>query len=991
MRIGSMTRDTSLDIAVTGIFARFPGCDDLEQWWNHIKRGSVLTKRYERQELLDCGVAPVYLDDPDYVPVGGHLNGANQFDNKLFGISPRDAELMDPQHRLMIEAAWSALEDAGSCRTDSRLSTTVYASGSGSGYLRSMLSGGPLDPETLEQALHGTEPDFIASLIAYKLNLRGGAMAVQTACSSSLVAVHLGVQALLNGECDQALVVAAGVAFPQGGHIYVPGGIKSRSGQCRPFDKEADGVVEGGGVACVVLRRLEEALLDGPEPYGVIIGSAVNNDGASKAGYYAPSASGQEAVIRAALGASNIDGSSIGYLETHGTGTRVGDPIEWEAASAAFKGAGADFSQIAIGALKANIGHLDAAAGLASMIKCLRVVKEGVIPPVASVTGPNPLLETEKSPLFIPTKMSEWTGPEPRRACVSAFGIGGTNAHVVLEQPPASSYPREAADGTWKIVALSAADPATLQRQTSRLCTYIRGIEPTLSDVAFTLARGRNALSERLAIVARDCIEAAERIEKPSERLQSSAVSASLIFLFPGQGSQRPGMAIPFANALPGFEKALQTCLETFSPDVAGLVARALIDPSFPAEQLNQTELAQPALFALEYAAARALVQNGLTPVATLGHSLGEITAACVAGILSLSDAANLVTARGRAMQRCSPGAMLSIGCDEGRARALVAELMLPLEVAAVNSRDMCVISGPEEAIDRFFEAQTATMHVRRLPADRAFHSALIEPALPDIAKALEDIQINSPKIGFVSNSTGCFLPAGTAIGSDLFLTQARGVVRFAEGLEDIARHFSAVHALEVGTGRVLTSFARASGLEAFHLSSDDGLFSAESVLKTLARLWASGHPVRLEDLTPPGRLIHLPTYPFAGPSWMAPEAARQSPTTASGTISRSGSLLLDTEAEAAASPVELNDAYNTVSTLWTTLLGHQNLNEESDFFDLGGDSLLVITLARKISQNLGIEIPLREMLAARTLRRQSDLVAQFAANAAPHSTQVMR
>jgi phthiocerol/phenolphthiocerol synthesis type-I polyketide synthase E len=974
-----VTRDTSLDIAVTGVFARFPGCDNLEQWWGGVKRGAVLTKTFERQELLECGVAPCYLDDPDYVPIGGYLNGAARFDNKLFGISPRDAELMDPQHRLMIEAAWSALEDAGTCRTDSRLRTAVYASGSGSGYLRSMLSGGPLDPETLEQALHGTEPDFIASLIAYKLNLTGGAIGVQTACSSSLVAVHLGVQALLNGDCDQALVVAAGIAFPQGGHLYVPGGIKSRSGQCRPFDKEADGVVEGAGVACVVLRRLDDALLDAPEPYGVIIGSAVNNDGASKAGYYAPSVSGQEAVIRAALGASGIDGSSIGYLETHGTGTHVGDPIEWAAASAAFKAAGAHSGQIAIGALKANIGHLDAAAGLASLIKCLRVVKEGIVPPVANFTAPNPLLETQDSPLFVPTKMNEWIGPEPRRASVSAFGIGGTNAHVVVEQPTAISCSQAATEDEWKVVALSAGDPDALQRHASRLSAHLRGTETALSDVAFTLAQGRSALSERLAIVARDSAEAAERIDKPSERLQGHAVNTSVVFMFPGQGSQRPGMGIPFAKALPGFEKALQTCMEAFSPDIADSVARALLDPGFPAEQLNQTELAQPALFALEYAIAGALTQIGVTPVAALGHSLGELTAACVAGIFSLSDAAALVTARGRAMQCCSPGAMLSIACDEERARALIAELMLPLEVAAINSRDMCVVSGSRESIDRLFEKYAGTIHVRRLPADRAFHSALIEPALADIAKALQDVRINSPKIGFVSNVTGRLLPAGTAVSPDLFLRQARGVVRFAEGLNDIARNFSAVQAIEVGSGRVLTSFARASDLDAFHLSPNDGSFSAEPVLKALARLWASGYPVRLNELTPRGRLTHLPTYPFAGPSWIAPEAVRQPQTATHGAIDQSRSESFDAQAEITKPPVEAADPYGAVSTLWTTLLGHEHLDENSDFFDLGGDSLLAITLARRISQSLGVEIPVREMLAARTLRGQSELVARCA------------
>ncbi|MBW5481881.1 beta-ketoacyl [acyl carrier protein] synthase domain-containing protein, partial [Streptomyces bambusae] len=432
-----MTRDRSLDIAVTGVSGRFPGSSDLAGWWEALVEGRVLTTRYDKRRLREAGVHPSLVDDPEFVPVHGHLDDADRFENALFRVSPREAEMMDPQHRLMLECAWAALEDAGTSPLDTALTTGVYASASGSGYLRAMLAGGGLDPMTLEDAVHGNEPDFMASLISYKLNLTGPAIAVQTACSSSLVALHTAVQALLNGECDQALVVGAGVAYPQAGHLHVPGGIHSAAGACRPFDEHADGVVAGSGVACVVLRRLEDALADGVEPYGVVLGTAVNNDGSAKAGYYAPSAGGQEAVIRAALEAADVDGASIGYLETHGTGTRVGDPIEWSAASAALRAAGAAPGQVAVGALKANTGHLDNAAGLAGLIKALYVVREGVVPPVAGFTRLNPLLDTEDSPLYVPAAAAPWSGPEPRRAGVSSFGVGGTNAHAVVEAPPA--------------------------------------------------------------------------------------------------------------------------------------------------------------------------------------------------------------------------------------------------------------------------------------------------------------------------------------------------------------------------------------------------------------------------------------------------------------------------------------------------------------------------------------------------------------------------
>uniref|UniRef100_UPI00281138A3 beta-ketoacyl [acyl carrier protein] synthase domain-containing protein n=1 Tax=Streptomyces sp. TaxID=1931 RepID=UPI00281138A3 len=431
-----MTRDRSLDVAVTGMAARFPG-GSLTEWWEALKAGRVLTTRFTRDELLGAGVPPERADHPDYVPVRGHLPRADHFDNDLFHISPREAELMDPQSRLMLEVAWAALEDAGRNPRDDSVRTGVYASASGSTYMRAMLTGGALAPAALDQALRGTEPDYLATRIAYKLGLTGPALTVQTACSSSLVALHTAVQALLNGECDQAVVVAAAVDFPQAGHLYVPGGILSASGVCRPFDADADGVVAGSGVVCVVLRPLADVTAEGAAPHGVILGTAINNDGSTKAGYHAPSAAGQEAVIRAALRTADVDASSLGYLEAHATGTRVGDPIEWSAASAALAGPGARPGQVAVGAVKANIGHLDAAAGLASLVKALLVVKEGVVPPVAGFEVLNPLLETDGSPLRVPTRPGVWDGPAgPRRAGVSSFGIGGTNAHAIIEQAP---------------------------------------------------------------------------------------------------------------------------------------------------------------------------------------------------------------------------------------------------------------------------------------------------------------------------------------------------------------------------------------------------------------------------------------------------------------------------------------------------------------------------------------------------------------------------
>jgi|GEM_PF-1642459 len=1005
-----MTRDRSLDIAVTGIAARFPGAADLAEWWSAVLAGHVLTRRYQRAELLAAGVDPRLVDDGDHVPVHGHLTDADRFENALFRVSPREAEMMDPQHRLMLETAWAALEDAGCAPRSPELPTTaVFATASSSGYLRSMVASGRLDPLTLEDALHGTEPDFMASLISYKLGLTGPAIAVQTACSSSLVAVHLAVQALLNGDCDQALVVGAGIAHPQHGHLHVPGGIHSGTGACRPFDAEADGVVSGSGVAAIVMRRLADTEENpGAEPYGVLLGTAVNNDGSAKAGYYAPSIDGQEAVIQAAVTAAGVPADSLGYLEAHATGTSVGDPIEWAAASAAYAGLGARPGGIAIGALKATTGHLDNAAGVASLIKTLLVVKEGIIPPVAGFQQLNPLLETEGSPLYVPTEATAWTAHGPRRAGVSSFGVGGTNAHVIVEQPP--TRPRRETPATGEaghLLLLSAQDEAALDRTAARLAVHLtehagagqeaglcgptrstdaasydqlpepvgRDSALALGDVAVTLAVGRAELPARLAVTARDAGEAAERLVHGRNAMRGSAAEspAPIVFLFPGQGAQRPGMALPLRDALPGFGVALEDCLATFPTDIADEVRRALLEPDFPADRLAATDLAQPALFAVEYAAARALRALGVAPVALAGHSLGEITAVAVAGGLDAGDAARLISVRGRAMADCPPGAMLALECDPATAQALVAESGRSLELAAHNAPESCVLAGPETEAEGFRAWLGGRVHATRLRTSHAFHSALVEPALPELAAALDDVVPRCTTLPIAANRTGVILPAGSALFAEHYVAQARGTVRFAESLATLARRYPGAVAIEVGPGRALSAMAAAAGLTPVALSPDRTDRPAGEVLAALGGLWAMGQPLSPAALCGPGELVHLPGYPFAGPRWIAPEAtARPTPVPAAEQAAADAppaSQVPTDPAEVLANPAEV------LAALWSDLLGHSGLTDDADFFELGGDSLLTTHLARRIKLKLGVTVPVREMFIARTLGRQREIV----------------
>jgi phthiocerol/phenolphthiocerol synthesis type-I polyketide synthase E len=973
-----MSRDRSRDIAVMGLSARFPGPPGLDAWWAAVTAGHVLTRRYEHRALADAGVPESLLTDSDYVPVHGHLNDAERFENELFKISPREAETLDPQHRLMLEVVWAALEDAGVSPRGTGPPTAVYASAAPSGYLRRMLARGPLDPATLEDALHGNEPDFMASRIAYKLGLTGPAIGVQCACSSSLVAVHMAVRALLDGDCDRVVVVGAGVAFPQAGYLYVPGGVLSASGRCRPFDAEADGTVAGSGVACVVLERLEDALARAADPHAVILGTAVNNDGSAKAGYYAPSVGGQETVIAAAVRAAEIDGASIGYLETHGTGTHVGDPIEWTAASCALAGVGARPGQVAVGAVKANIGHLDSAAGIANLIKAILVVRDGVVPPLAGFTQPNPLLETDGSPLFVPIDAQPWAGPTPRRAGISSFGIGGTNAHVVIEQAPERSRVLRAPADETRLLLVSAADAAALERSTAQLADHLVQASPDLADVSFTLATGRTELPERAAVVARTAAEAAKRFAdgRGAVRGRASAVPAPIVYLFPGQGSQYPGMALPFAQGLPGFSVALEDSVAAFEPELSGRVARALREEDFPAAELEETELAQPALFAVEHAAAVAFSELGVRPAAVAGHSLGELTAACVAGALELADAARLVAARGRAMQACSAGAMLALGCTEARALELLAETGAALVIAAVNTPRSCVVSGPVAAIEAFEAAIGDTVFAKRLRTRRAFHSALIEPALQPLAEELGRVAVGRPAAPLASNASGRLVEAGEPLAPGVFVEQARRKVRFADALAAIADRFPRAVAVELGPGGVLSAMAEAAGLGAIPLSPVRAASAAEKVQAALGELWALGQPLAPAALCQPGVTIRLPTYPFAGPTWIAPEA-RPAPMATAPAVGDSDGRGLDTPLPVTSQERPLPDPAALMADLWEELLGRSGLDEDSDFFELGGDSLLITHLVRRINKELGVHVPIRDMLTGRTLGRQTMVVAE--------------
>jgi phthiocerol/phenolphthiocerol synthesis type-I polyketide synthase E len=867
---GTRGGTTGLEVAIVGMSCHFPGAPTLEAFLDNLRRGVESIRPLTEDELRKEGVRPELLADPSLVRAGAVLDGIEEFDASYFGYTPREAEIIDPQQRLFLERAVEALERAG-CDPDRFEGTIgVYAGLGNSGYA-TLLSANPalrgvVDPF---QVLIANDRDFLATRVAYKLDLRGPAVVVQTACSTSLAAVHTACQALLAGDCDLALAGGVSVRVPhRTGYLYQEEGIASPDGHCRTFDARAQGTVPGNGVGVVVLRRLADALESGDPVQAVIRGSAINNDGADKLGYTAPRIEGQAVVIRAALEAAEVDPASVGYVEAHGTATALGDPVEVAALNQAFSPARGR-SRCAIGSVKTNVGHLDAAAGVAGLIKAALSLRHRQIFPSLNFERPNPKIDFAGGPFEVNTLLRDWTGgAEPRRAGVSSFGMGGTNVHVVLEEAPPD--PPVEPDGDSRLLVVSARTPSALQAARARLAEHLRehsGLP--LADVAFTLALGRRAHSHRAAVVARDREQAARALAGPDSASAARAeVDPTVAFLFTGQGAQRVGMGRGLDAWDAVFHRELDACAETLRP-VLGLDLRAVLHPpeergAAAEEALADTALAQPALFSLEYALARAWMARGVRPQAMVGHSVGEYVAACLSGVLDLEDALRLVAGRGRLMSGCRPGAMLAVGAPAERAAALGGP---GVELAAVNAPDQCVLSGPREAIEacqRRLEEEGVPC--RRLATAHAFHSAAMEPIVEPFREQVARLVLRPPAVPFVSSATGAWITAAEATDPGYWARQLRVPVLFAAAVNELGREPRRI-LLEVGPGDTLAALARrqvtagATVVASLRRRDDE----PAALLEAAGRLWTSGVALDWSAFFAGRRprRVSLPTYPF--------------------------------------------------------------------------------------------------------------------------------
>ncbi len=879
-------------VAVIGLAGRFPGAGTVDELWRNLRQGVESISRFTVAEAIEAGADPALVARPDWVLAEGILEGAASFDAEFFGIGPREATLTDPQHRQFLMTAWAALENAGYEPRACGSRVGVYAGSGLNGHLSVTLAdprfSGPVD--LLSVAL-GSDKDHLCPYVSYALDLRGPSVVIQTACSTSLVAVHLACQALLTRECDLALAGGVSIRVPSGiGYLYVEGGPLSPDGRCRPFDAQARGTVSGSGVGVVVLKRLADAVAGNDSIRAVILGSAVNNDGAGKAGYTAPSPDGQASVIVEALAASGVEAGTIGYVETHGTGTILGDPIEVSALTQAYRTFTPAAGFCALGSVKANIGHLDAAAGVAGLIKAILALESREKPPLANFERANPEIDLPATPFYVPTRLENWpAGSQPRRAAVSSFGLGGTNVHVVLEEAPPS--PPGIPGRPWQLLTLSARTPAALEKATAVLVGHLdRAGSLDLADAAYTLQTGRRAFEHRRFVVCRDAAGAADSLRRPEAGGvlggRAEGTPPSLVFLFPGQGTQHSRMAAGLHRDEPRFRDHFDQCESLLLPHLdsdlraSGLAA---IRRGEAGEAIHETRLTQPALFTVEYALARTLMDWGLKPEAMLGHSLGEYVAACLAGVFSLEDALALVSARGRLLESIPAGVMLVVPLPEAETRAL---LEPGQSVAAVNGPSNCVVAGPAEAAETLRERlRERRIETRLVRTSRAFHSPAVEPVLDQFRTVLSQIPLNRPLLRYISNLTGDWVRASETTDTEFWLRHLRSPVRFADGARRLLAQ-PRVAFVEVGPGHTLSGLVRQMpewSTGHFACSTlphprDEQADDYHHLLSALGGLWLEGVAVDWRGLHGPDarRRVPLPAYPFEGRPYVVAGAAAE-------------------------------------------------------------------------------------------------------------------
>lgn len=900
-------------IAIVGMAGRFPGARNLEHFWRNLRDGIESITIFSDDELRAAGVPPAMLNDPNYVKAGAVLDDIDRFDAEFFGFSPREAEIMSPHQRLFLECSWEALERAGYDSERDKSEIGVYAGVNLSTYLFNLYS----NPEVVNsvgafRVLIGNDKDFLPTWVSYKLNLKGPSVNVQTGCSTSLVAVHLACQSLLNYQCDMALAGGISVDIPQkSGYLYEAGSVSSPDGHCRSFDASAQGSVPGNAVGVVLLKRLEEALAHGDTIHAVIKGSAVNNDGALRIGYTAPSVQGQAKVIATALAVAAIEPETVSYVEAHGSATSIGDPIEIAALTRAFRASTRRKQRVAIGSVKTNIGHTGVASGIAGLIKTVLALEHRQIPASLHFKQPNSQIDFDHSPFYVNTELVDWeTNGTPRRAGVSSFGIGGTNAHLILEE--ASAPKPSGPSRPWQLLLLSGRSSAALETMTDNLAAHLKQHpQQSLADVAFTLQTGRKRFNHRRMLVCQRVEDAVRLMETKSAQGvltgKRGPMDRPVAFMFSGLGDHYVNMARGLYQSEVKFREQVESCCQLLKPHLGldlqdvlypsgaeeageevteqtsaaapgrqGVDLRKMLSAREPhrseaARRLSQTSLAQPALFVIEYALAQLWMHWGVQPQAMIGYSIGEYVAACLAGVLSLEDALYVVAKRAQMIQSLTDGSMLAISLSEEESRTLLDE---NLSIAGINGPSLTVVAGPTQAVTALEEKlQLRSIACRRLDTSHAFHSKMMRPIEHAFIRLMRGVKLRPPRIPYVSNVTGTWITSAEATNPDYWARHLCGAVRFLDGVQTLYQRSEPV-LLEVGPGQMLSSLViqqvgSAGAAKPVALPSVRSCYHRQSdlavILNTLGQLWLEGVEIEWSNFCAHEQRhrLQLPTYPF--------------------------------------------------------------------------------------------------------------------------------
>jgi acyl transferase domain-containing protein/acyl carrier protein len=896
-----MSMNNEYDIAIVGMAGRFPGARDLDQFWHNLAEGLESITRLSDQEILESGVPPSWLTNPSYVKAAPILEEPGHFDAGFFGFSPMEAKTMDPQHRLLLELAYEALEHAGHDPDRFQGRIGVFTGAALNTYFTNVGLSSRLAEEYIP-TLIGNDKDFLSTRVSYKLNLKGPSITVQTACSTSMVAVHLARQSLLSEETDMALAGAVSVRVPhRAGYFCDSGGVVSPDGHVRAFDARANGTVFGSGGGILVLRRLADAVSDGDTIHAVIKGSAVNNDGSAKAGYTAPSVNSQADAVVEALANADVEADSISYIEAHGSGTPVGDPIEVRALTKAFRTFTTRSGYCAIGSVKTNVGHLDAAAAVAGIIKTVLALEHRQLPPSLHFTEANPEIGLPSTPFYVNAQLREWTSDGPRRAGVMSTGMGGTNAHLVLEEAP---EPAESGHvHPPHLLILSAKTETALDLATHRLRAFLSGNDSVnMSDVVHTLRVGRKAFPHRRYLVCVDREDAMTALgDASSKRVVSGRTDEArrpLILLLPGIGDHYPGMAYDLYEAWPVFKQEVDRCAQILEAHL-GIDIRSVLYPTSrgwqrkgkskgidlkkmlgrstdaaedeDARNLNQTRLAQPALFTIEYAMTRLWQSLGVTPDALVGHSMGEFVAACLAGVMTLDDALRLIATRARLVNELPQGAMLAVTLPEDELLPLLPE---GLSISLINGPRLCVVAGPVAAVAGFEKLlNEKSIICRHVQNAHAFHSRMLDPIVTAFEDEVRKVRLKEPTIPYISNVTGTWIAPSEATSPAYWATHATRTARFSDALHELWQFKNPV-LLEAGPGRTLGVLAmqhpdRRMGGDPVTVSSIRHDYENQSDVEFLwhgiGRMWLSGAEIKWDKVPSGGRRcrVPLPTYPF--------------------------------------------------------------------------------------------------------------------------------